>query len=227
MNYIIGCGGVGSWLAPALCMLVKPENVTLVDGDHLEKKNMNRQLFDDSQMGENKAEALAEKYKCHAIAKWYSSSLMSHESNDWLLGVVDNHPARMSILSSCDMYGCKALFAANETHSSEAFVYLPEWRGTPLDPRVYYPEMAIDRSGDPRSQAIGCTGEAQQENRQLVTANFMAAGLIGHMYVLWAIEVKKLESSVIPYLPYKLVNNLTRSETHLIKDIQEGEKSNE
>ncbi len=45
--YIIGAGGVGSWLTPAMCMLIKPEDITIVDGDKLEDKNLNRQLFNE------------------------------------------------------------------------------------------------------------------------------------------------------------------------------------
>lgn len=225
MKYIIGCGGVGSWLAPALVMLAGREEVTLVDGDSLEQKNMNRQLFDESHIGMNKAEALAQKYGCHHIPKWYSPTLMPHESEDWLFGVVDNHPARMAVLASCDMYGCRALFAANETHSSEAFIYQPRWKGTAIDPRVYYPEMVTDRSGDPMAAAIGCTGEAQKENRQLVTANFMAAALVAHLYVLWAMEVRKMDKEALPFLPYKKVNNLSRMEDFLVGDRLKGEKT--
>ena len=58
-HYIIGCGGVGSWLAPSLCLLRSPQEVILVDGDTLETKNLNRQLFTPEQVGSNKAEALA------------------------------------------------------------------------------------------------------------------------------------------------------------------------
>jgi hypothetical protein len=219
MNYIIGCGGVGSWLAPALCLLVKPTNVTLIDGDTLEQKNMNRQLFDSSHIGMNKSEALAEKYGCDAIPSWYSTMLMPHEPNDWLFGLVDNHPSRKSIMQACDSYGCRALFAANETHSSEAYLYLPEWRGTRLDPRVYYPEIETDNTDDPRARAAGCTGEAQVSNPQLVTANYMAAALVAHLYVVWALEAPKLDKAVWPFLPHKLVNNLTANETHKCGEI--------
>jgi hypothetical protein len=226
MIYIIGCGGVGSWLAPALCLLAKPINVTLVDGDTLEHKNLNRQLFDESHIGMNKAVALGEKYGCQSNDHWYSPTLMPHEPEDWLFGLVDNHPARRSVLQCCDMYGCKAIFAANETHSSEAYVYLPEWRGTCRDPRTYYPEIQTDNSDDPRNAAIGCTGEAQVGNPQLVTANFMAAALAGHMYVVWALEAPKLDAGVRPFLPYKLVNNLTANETHKVGELT-GETKHE
>lgn len=214
MIYIIGCGGVGSFLAPTLCLLAGNENITLVDGDKLERKNLNRQLFDESMVGENKAEALARRYNCSAIAEWYSESLMPHSRYDWLIGVVDNHLARRGVLNAVDLNDCRAILAANEVHSSEAYVYLPQWRDTKLDPRVMYPEIRTDRSNDPRTGAIGCTGEAQTANVQLVTANFMAAALAAHLYVVWEMEAKKLPAETIPHLPHKLVQNLTKNECY-------------
>mgnify|MGYP000856154200 CR=1 FL=1 len=62
-------------------------------------------------------------------------------------------------------------------HSAEAYYYRRRWKGTARDPRVYYPEINQDRSGDPRATSIGCTGEVQNQNRQLVSANLMAAAL--------------------------------------------------
>lgn len=216
MNYVIGIGGVGSYLTPALCKLVGPENVTLIDGDSLEQKNMDRQLFDVSQIGQNKAVALAEKYGCAALDQWYSESLVQHAPADWLLVAVDNHAARKAAINACDMSQCRAVFAANETHSSEAFVYLPQWQDTDLDPRNYYPEIRTDESNDPRRGQAGCTGEAQERNRQLVTANLMAASLCAHLFMVWSIEARKMSKEAQAHLPFKLVNNLSRNETYKV-----------
>lgn len=212
-TYIIGAGGVGSWVAPALCLLIGKDNVVIVDGDELEKKNLNRQLFDASQVGQNKAAALADKYGCDFIAKWYSFGLMQHEPSDRLLVCVDNHPARLAALMACDYEGCSGIFAANERTSAEAYCYQPTWRGTNLDPRVTDPSMLTDRTGDPQAAAIGCTGEAQEREPQLVTANLMAASLALHLYVVWYLEARKLSPEAMPHLPHKLVQNLTRSES--------------
>lgn len=227
MIYIIGAGGVGSYLAPVMCMLAGPKEVTIVDGDTLERKNLNRQLFTENQIGLNKAEALAKVYGCAAIPKWYSAAMMQHTDDDWLIGVVDNHPARLAILNTCDMWRCRSIFGANEVHSSEAYHYQPDWRDTSLDPRSYYPEISQDKSNDPRAALIGCTGEAQVANRQLVTANFMAAALVSHLYVVWAMEARKMEADALPFLPYKLVNNLSRNETHKVGDALKKDKQNE
>lgn len=222
-TYIIGAGGVGSWMTPSVCMLVGPERVTVIDGDILEKKNLNRQLFTEAEIGKTKAEALAVKYGCGFKSSFYSHGQFELDNDDWLLVGVDNNPARLSVLQSCDAYGCKAIFGANEVTSAEAYFYHPDWEGTALDPRTYYPEINTDSTQDPRAAAIGCTGEAQVNNRQLVTANFMAAALLQHLYVVWSIEARKLKPDAREYLPYKLVQNLSANLTMRVIDAKKGE----
>lgn len=212
MIYIIGCGGVGSWLTEAMARLVDKDNLTLVDGDTLEEKNLDRQLFTAEQIGENKAVALAGRMGIKSVLdRWYSQYEVEHNRSDWLLCCVDNNPGRLACLAASDMYDCVSIFAANEVHSSEAYVYRPEWKDTPLDPRSYIPELVSDTTGNPLARGSGCTGEAQAQNRQLVTANFMAAALAAHMFVVWAMEGPKTKPESRAYLPYRLNQNLTRN----------------
>ena len=213
MNYIIGCGGVGSAIVPSFCLLKSPADITLVDGDRIERKNLNRQLFDAAQIGLNKAAALAARYGCRFIPEWFARGKLRHYRNDWLLCLVDNHRTRRETLEVCDESGCQAIVAANEMHSSEAYYYRRTWKGTGRDPRVYYPELNTDDSGDPRAAAIGCTGEVQETHRQLVSANFMAAALAEHLFVLWHLKAPHLDKETVARLPYKLAANLSQLET--------------
>jgi molybdopterin/thiamine biosynthesis adenylyltransferase len=215
--YIIGGGGVGSWLAPALCLLKKPSDITIVDGDKLEKKNLNRQLFTEEDIGTMKADALAKKYGCNAIPQWFSVGLLELHRTDFLMCCVDNHTGRRAALESCDLSGCQTIIAGNEVTSSEAYYYHRDWKGSPIDPRVYYPDIATDKTNDPISVSIGCTGEAQEANRQLVTANMMAASLAGHMFVIWGIEKLKLAKEMVEHLPYLINQNLTASVVKKVK----------
>lgn len=216
--YIIGCGGVGSWLTPALALLTSPEQITLIDMDTLEEKNLDRQLFKPEDIGRSKAEALAERYKCNFLHDWFADGLLEFQEDDWLIVCVDNHRARKAALAECDRYGCRAIFAANETHSAEAYFYQPEFKSTAVDPRVYFPDILTDASGDPQARSIGCTGEVQKENPQLVTSNSLAASLAGHLFALWHMHAPTVKPKTIPSLPYRLVANRTRMETFLIKD---------
>ncbi|MGZ4961683.1 MAG: ThiF family adenylyltransferase [Limisphaerales bacterium] len=214
MNYIIGCGGVGSAITPSFCLLKSPKEITLVDGDKIEAKNLNRQMFDRSQIGMNKAEALAKKFGCAFLPDWFARGTLRLTRSDWLVVLVDNHAARKDALEVCDEVGCQAVFAANEMHSSEAFYYQRNWKGSARDPRVYYPEIATDVTGDPRAAAIGCTGEAQETNRQLVSANLMAAALAEHLFVLWQMKAPKLDKDALKRLPYKFVANMSKLENY-------------
>lgn len=221
--YIIGCGGVGSWLTPSLTLLTSPQQITLIDMDTLEEKNLDRQLFKPEDIGRSKAEALAERYQCNFLHDWFADGLLEFQEDDWLIVCVDNHVARKAALAECDRYGCKAIFAANETHSAEAYFYQQEFKSTAVDPRVYFPDILTDTSGDPQARSIGCTGEAQKENPQLVTSNSLAASLAGHLFALWHLHAPNIKPKTIPSLPYRLVANRTRLETHLIKDKLKGQ----
>jgi hypothetical protein len=214
--HIIGAGGVGSWLTPALAMLAKPDSITVMDGDRLEEKNLNRQLFSRAQIGQHKAESLARIYGVRFDNRWYSFGRITHTKFDLLMVAVDNNAARMAALRSCDATGCHAIIMANERTSAEACYYQPAWQDTFRDPRVRTPEMVTDPNNDPRAAVIGCTGEAQEETPQLASANFMAAALGLKLYVLWFMEMKSLDQAVIPFLPYLILSNLSGQEQFVV-----------
>lgn len=215
MNFIIGCGGVGSALIAPFALLRKPSDITLIDGDTLELKNLNRQMFSRDDIGRNKAEALGQRHGCAFVAEWFGKGKFPIRRNDTLLVLVDNMPARREALEECDAIGCQAIFAANEQYSSEAFFYQRNWRDTPKDPRVYYPELNTETGDDPRAASIGCTGEAQEQNVQLVSANFMAAALAQHLYVLWMMRAPTLDKATRERLPHKMAANLSRLENYI------------
>jgi molybdopterin/thiamine biosynthesis adenylyltransferase len=174
---IIGCGGVGSWLAPQISRLGE---LTLVDGDTLEPKNLDRQLFESKHIGMNKAEALAEKLGASAVPQYLTRGSFEFRRSDVILCCVDNHAARRAVLDACDRRGCITIIGANETTDAEAYVYERAWQGTQADPRVRYPEILTDTTGDPTAP-IGCTGQAADERPQLVTANAIAACLMASL----------------------------------------------
>lgn len=203
-TYIIGAGGAGSILTPVLCRLSHRSRVIVVDGDKLEQRNLDRQMYSENDIGRFKAEALAEQNDCSAIAEWFRCGLLSLDNSDYLVCCADNHPARREVLDECDRAGCSCIIAGNEYWSAEAYYYQPDWRGTEWDPRVFYPEIMTTRHGDPRSATIGCTGQAQEENKQLVSANAMAAALASQLYSMWTI----LASDASDSLPRRLWINL-------------------
>lgn len=197
MHYVIGCGGGGCLTVLKLCKLAGSRQVTCIDGDTIERKNLDRQLFKEEDIGRNKASALATIYGCTAWPEWFhadTATVLGLKAEDILFCCADNHACRKAVLAACDDYGCRAAIAGNEYTDAEAYWYEPTWRDTPNDPRVFYPEIMTDSSGDPLAPE-GCTGAAQERSPQLVLANDWASGLALHLYWFHVRERPSLERS--------------------------------
>jgi molybdopterin/thiamine biosynthesis adenylyltransferase len=187
--YLVGCGGIGGWLANALVkMLKRTDQLFLIDGDKLEKKNLDRQLFTEKDIGQFKADAL--KMQLEQGARCPVTSMPEYLGHDelfefahgsWVLSGVDNHNARVRMLRMVDDNRCRLLSASNGFEDAEAFVYLHEWKDSPMDPRVYCPDILEDHSGDPLKPP--CTGEILESTPQLAIANMSAASYA--MWLLW------------------------------------------
>ncbi len=200
MNLIIGSGGVGSWLVPKL-VRVSPE-VIVMDGDKLEQKNLDRQLYGSESIGKNKAEATVANHWMRGfdgsmsfIPEYFHSGhdiVNELGASDLIWCCADNAAARREVLTVCDQRSCRAIIGANEYTDAEAYWYEPSMRGTPNDPRVFYPSILEDQTGDPLSPE-GCTGAASVESPQLILANDWASGLMLHLF--W------FHSKVRPELP--------------------------
>lgn len=109
---LVGCGGTGSWLAPAVARIgrllgerfSKQVTITFIDPDQVEEKNVYRQNFCQAEIGRNKAETLAYRFglawglEIHALAEAFSNKRGWREHNLLvLIGCVDNAPARRDI----------------------------------------------------------------------------------------------------------------------------------
>lgn len=108
--HLIGCGGTGSWLAPSVARIArllidrfrKDARVIFWDPDVVEEKDIYRQNFCYSEVGMNKAVALAGRYSLawgldiHArTEKFHASTGLS--SLSIYIGCVDNAEARQTI----------------------------------------------------------------------------------------------------------------------------------
>lgn len=223
---VIGAGGTGSWLAHALAkLLVDGDSLTLVDADVLEKRNLDRQLFDIDDIGRPKVTALAERVlpgaRCQVYAEnswwepgWEGESQVQPEdllleSPTCLISAADNHNARREVLMSADRVKCPAIVCGNELVGADAYVYLPEWKGTKNDPRVYMPEILRI---NPRAQLTSCTGEAQAAEPQLATANMLSAAYAMFLYRAWLVErfERELSPEAVRRLPRRIVSTWGR-----------------
>ncbi len=110
--FLIGCGGTGSWLAPALARLSvvsrdcgRDVRLTFIDGDTVEAGNIPRQNFCNAEIGQNKAIALATRYSAAwgleiaAVPQMVKPQHLgiSYSTIAFLIGCVDNAAARKTL----------------------------------------------------------------------------------------------------------------------------------
>lgn len=218
MNHplIIGAGGVASYLLPVLLKTFRPQSLTIIDKDVLEERNLDRQLFHREAIGTLKAQALIETVHEHTpvpddyniIEDWFSDSTVLPDSIDAIICVADNHEARKHALQRADDLGIRAYIGGNEYVDSQAFVYHPDWRGGPKDPRTRYPNIETDTEGSP----LRCTGDAQIAHPQLAVANLHCAAKLLHLLWIYERHLPKIRHELTPEalgsLPHELYTSL-------------------
>lgn len=219
--YLIGAGGIGGQLLSTLLLTLAqakdPPSVTIIDGDTVEERNLDRQLFETKHIGVNKAVALAdcnkENYSGLITVPDYFYDGFEVKERAVFFCCVDNHPARRAILNTIDRTQGFGIFGGNEYTDEEAFVYHYEWQGGPLDPRVYYPSILTDHTGDPMIAMAGCTGEAQAAAPQLAIANKGAAFYMLKLFWFYFVELAKLDRETMPIWPIRFSSNFSRCST--------------
>ncbi len=104
---IVGAGGIGSALYQDLCRFLAHDiDIHLLDGDSVEGKNVQRQMFSKKHLGRNKAQCLVEtastalgRSGLYFHGQYLESpeqlkQMARHYAKVILVGAVDNHPAR-------------------------------------------------------------------------------------------------------------------------------------
>jgi molybdopterin/thiamine biosynthesis adenylyltransferase len=213
--YMIGAGGVASYLLPVLLKTFKPTQLTIIDKDVLEERNLDRQLFEPMLVGSNKAEALVTtviprgSLEVSVIQDWFSLTTEVPSDIDLIICVADNHMARRDAMTAALNLGVNCYIGGNEYVDSQAWAFRPEFADTPKDPRVRYPAILTSDEGSP----IRCTGEAQEASPQLAMANFHCAAKILHLMWVWERFYKEnrlhLDAQAIDSLPVELFTSLT------------------
>jgi hypothetical protein len=232
--YVIGCGGVCSYFLPAFLKTLnyskefKGSTVTLVDGDTIEDRNYERQLFASGLTGMNKAEALMSvlgeshpniNLKTHSE---YVTGSFPIKDGSVVIAFVDNHPARKDILSIVDRHEAKCFIGANGRISASSYYYDHKWEGTTLDPRVRYPEILTTERGSP-VHAAGCnTEEHLEEIPQTSLANYFAGAHTLLLWNFWTTEYKELDpEQSYDFWPVEISNTDMRYATKMVGDLKE------
>ena len=172
--------------------------VVLCDGDTVEARNLDRQLFTVDDIGVNKATALTQRlrreyWELATDTQWFSEATPL-DVNPLLFACVDNHPARRAVLARADALHGSAIIVANDYTDASAEYYDYGWRGTALDPRVRWPEILTDQSNDP-TRPQSCTGPVADTTPQLAMANMQSAALA--LGLFWFHFVEKYQKNYV------------------------------
>ena len=223
--YLIGAGGVGGWLASLLAKAFRGTSLVIWDGDTVERKNLDRQFYAESDIGQFKASALAKRLQADNPRasvvpkdKYFDINLFDSGKAGRLQAVfvgADNHVARAAALAIGDRAMCPVVVAANEYVTAEAYYYNPQWVGTPLDPRLYFPDLLTDVTHDPLAPA--CTGEGEAAP-QLALSNMQAAA-----YGAWLYRFHTEEAETVPdrsSWPVHVSNNFARVRIRTLGELE-------
>lgn len=198
-SVFIGCGGIASYLAPLIVRLqvarYKNETrVTLIDGDKLTRRNLERQQFAETIWRDQphiyKAQALAVELHsmfpnivitdiCEFLGQHNQTKIKEHlaaTTDLFMFCCADNHAARRFSIATAETAPAPIIIAANETESSEAYYWRPGKRAAYIpDPRQYYPDIQTSVDGDPLNVAHCNDLDTLSTTPQTAIANFNAA----------------------------------------------------
>lgn len=211
---VVGCGGTGGKLSTEifrmLTVLGDKENLkthlTIIDGDRVEKKNIERQPFSLMDVGSHKCLALQEtarecfNLEVSAYPTYLDScdqlmSILDEESHECsrhcytsrdfnitiLCGCVDNHRARQVLEQTYQkLENVYYIDSANEFDVGE-IVYGLRLNGKELSKSraFYFPDVLTDNG--PRASEISCAAEnvsaPQHPGTNMMAANFMLTAI--------------------------------------------------
>jgi hypothetical protein len=192
---LVGLGGIGSQLVPSLVryLAFRPEPrpvLVLVDGDAYEPDNRTRQVFPESAIGTNKAEALAEVYRgltVQAVADYLTEANVATviRDGDAVLLAVDNLWSRF--LVDRHLAGLQEVtLISGGNDETDGNVQLVRRRGGQfVDGSLAEIHVEIGRATEAEFAARnGCERQAE-ERPQLVVTNLMVASAM--LNCLWAV----------------------------------------
>lgn len=189
--FLIGVGGTGSHLVGPLVQLLRfhPEgtnDITLIDGDIYEEKNLNRQQFSEEDLGENKARAHANRLNrktVRTISQYVDEEkftrilekTIDEDDNFLVITAVDNHATRNAIISVIDEYDNFMLISPGNAYDRGQIIVYAKENGEALTchPFDKYADIADPEDHIPANNA-GCDQQVAA-TPQLITANMGAA----------------------------------------------------
>ena len=172
---IVGMGGTGAMLLPALAPAY---DLIVADFDTYEEKNVTRQFYANGNMGENKADVLAEMFNRGP------KDVVSHphkifggeefEDIDLIISCVDTNQGRNACKDLSDALDVPLIIGGNESWDPMAWLFLPHLKGLKQDP---YVRWKLGELEDGVRETCAGT-EIISEIPQLPQANYTAGAFI-------------------------------------------------
>jgi PRTRC genetic system ThiF family protein len=203
---LIGCGGTGSHLAQSLARLAAhcrdtqraEVGLCFVDGDHIEAKNVGRQLFCEAEIGQNKAQTLAARFsaafglRIMAMPEMATGEVLHSfkvsQGTGILVGAVDSAAGRRTLNQALTLLSSWQIWLDCGNHESSGQVLvgttaeIARLRGalnlggvcTALpSPGLVAPDLLKDPPPRPR---VDCAA-AMEDNAQSLCVNQMMAAI--------------------------------------------------
>lgn len=141
---VVGAGGTGGRLIPPLMQVLKRgDSVAIVDGDHVEDRNLTRQNFRTRDIGENKAEVMARRYRRDGIQTDAFATMLTPEVGAEIagssvplviLGCVDNPKARNIMDGLMEQRVSIWIDGGNERRGGQVLLSASRWPCNVKDP---------------------------------------------------------------------------------------------
>jgi len=215
---LVGCGGIGSQLLPPLVRYLsnRPEPrslLVLVDGDVFEPGNRSRQACSHSDLGSNKAEALARVARDDGLAVQAIPEFLDETNvrsivreGDVVLLAVDNHRARALVDRHLGSLSDATLISGGNDETDGNVQLVRRRDGWSVDGHLteIHPEIGMATEEEPRGD--GCQVLAAERPQLLVTNLMVASAMLS---CLWQLS----ERGSVPYSEVYLdaIQNAARS----------------
>ena len=199
---VVGVGGTGSLVARDLPKLLIHTNseMVLIDGDIVEEKNMVRQAYQQHDIGENKANALAKKINtfygniCESVDHYITKDeilelLKKYEQHiPVLIGCVDNNKTRILLEHTFKQLDeCIYIDSANSEYEGNVYVVVKSGQETVGKLRGDAYKFDLDKHPTEKS----CEAQAAAGNTHYMVTNLkMANMVIEHISALLHGEIK-------------------------------------
>lgn len=191
--YVIGCGGTGSLLARDLPKLLigTQHLITVVDGDIVERKNIERQSYQQQDLNENKANVLSKKInslyniKTYAIDKYVTKDELllkfskDHRTVPVILGCVDNDATRKILEYTFKKFSRTIIYIDSANGEYEGNIYVAKKSNNTITGTLRSNVYELNDDLHPLDES--CEEQASKGNVQfLVTNAKMAVGILEH-----------------------------------------------